>query len=232
MHLRRSDIEPIDPSLVPFIISMTDTLMYAAVAVLALLVYDTIVTMDKEANLIYFANRYVGILGAISSIAYFTLHANEALCNGFNWFTSLSNILLMRVLALYHQDKNLTACLRILFGLEAAFALGALIYTIIYMEIVLMVLALWKAAQHWKESANFSKSNLLVVLIQDQAIYFTLVIFCGIIGILSYQFNVQNTLLAYFLAALGNPAFSEAGERQVNGETGYRMTTMNSMRFS
>lgn len=38
--------------------------------------------------------------------------------------------------------------------------------------IILMVLALYKAAEHWKETAGFSQFNLVKVLIQDQAIYF------------------------------------------------------------
>ncbi|KAH8109348.1 hypothetical protein DFH11DRAFT_1548312 [Phellopilus nigrolimitatus] len=95
MHSTRSDIEPIDPSVVPFIISAIDTWTYAEVAGLTLLVYDTIITMDKEGSpcksvsSIYFAvntfttsykeNRYVGILGAISGIVVDTFQANETL---------------------------------------------------------------------------------------------------------------------------------------------------------
>ncbi|KAH8109349.1 hypothetical protein DFH11DRAFT_944844 [Phellopilus nigrolimitatus] len=187
-------------------------------------------------------------------------------------------ILLMRVLALYHQDKNLTVCLRTLFGLEAAFVLGTLIYTAIYEEyfvgrlaegvtvclvarspniwgklawaipmlyaIILMVLAIYKAAQHWRESVGFSQSNLLTVLIQDQAIYFTLVITCSVMRIVAEQFYITNILLSYLMSALGNPSLlcvlgshllvhlKEAGERRANGGTSYRMTTMSSMRFS
>ncbi|KAH8109356.1 hypothetical protein DFH11DRAFT_1515691 [Phellopilus nigrolimitatus] len=268
MHSIRSDIEPIDSSAVPFIISAMDTLTYAGVAALTLLVYDMIITMDKEIK--YFWVRYLYwmtiLLIDCSSISLPTIHLP---------LISYTDILLMRVLALYHQDEKLTACLRTLFGLEAAFALGALIYTIIYQEIsvwrlaegvtvcsanksfpkvwgaltwvapmlyaiTLMVLALWKAAQHWKESANFSQSNLLVVLIQDQAIYFTLVIFCCIMRIL----YISNPLLANLMSALGSPSLlsvlgshllvhlKEAGVRQVNGGTSYRMMTMNSMQFS
>ncbi|KAH8109358.1 hypothetical protein DFH11DRAFT_944898 [Phellopilus nigrolimitatus] len=299
MHPARSDIEPIDPSAVPLIISTIDTWSYAEVATLTFLVYDTIITMDKEikyfwsspckfVSLIYFANRYVGILGAISGIAYVTLHANETLQKGIGlvlflnlsyWMTILliDYILLMRVLALYHQNKKLDACLKIILGLEAAFVLGTVIYTIIYQEnsvgrlaegvticmvnrnlniwgalfwavpmlyaIILMVLALYKAVQHWRELAAFSQFNLLTVLIRDQAIYFALVIYCSVVGIVAVQLFNPNTFLSILLTALGSPSLlsvlgshllvhlKEAGERRANGGTSYRMTTMSSMRF-
>ncbi|KAH8109844.1 hypothetical protein DFH11DRAFT_1547934 [Phellopilus nigrolimitatus] len=91
MHSIRSDVEPVDPSLVPLLISEIDITQYTGVAILTLLVYNTIITMDKEikyfwretdtnvscgmkssprsfVSLIYFANRYIGILGALSII--------------------------------------------------------------------------------------------------------------------------------------------------------------------
>ncbi|KAH8112201.1 hypothetical protein DFH11DRAFT_1545894 [Phellopilus nigrolimitatus] len=126
MHSIRSDVESVDPSLVPLIISEIDISIYTQVAILTLLVYNAVITMDKE-------NRYIGVLGAISVIVCKGL--------GFTWIQGLANILLIRVLALYHQDKRLAAHLRILFGLEAAFLLGILIYSIIYQEIVVGELA-------------------------------------------------------------------------------------------
>ncbi|KAH8109362.1 hypothetical protein DFH11DRAFT_1515672 [Phellopilus nigrolimitatus] len=294
MHSIRSDIEPIDPSLVPFIISTIDTLTYAAVAGLTLLVYDSITTMDKEikyfwsspckfVSLIYFVNRYLGILGAVSGVVDWTTIllidcSNISLPTNHLPLIAYTDILLMRVMALYHQDKNITTCLTAIFGLEAAFGLGALIYTIIYGEIsllrlaegvtvcfinrspqkiwsaipwavtllyaiILMVLALRNAAQHWRESAGLSQSNLLTVLIRDQAIYFILVIFCSVMGIVADQLFIPNILLANLLTVLGNPRLlcvlgshllvhlKEAGERRSNGGTSYRMRTMSSMQF-
>ncbi|KAH8109823.1 hypothetical protein DFH11DRAFT_1861012 [Phellopilus nigrolimitatus] len=188
-------------------------------------------------------------------------------------------ILLIRVLALYHQDKRLAVCLRTLFGLEAAFGLGLLINSMFYEEIVvlelaegvtgcgvtratprvwgavswaapmlyaiiLMVLALYKAAQHWRETAGFSQFNLVKVLIQDQAIYFIMVIFCCVMEIIADKLDVQSVLLSYFLSFLGSPSLlcvlgshmlvhlKEAGERGVNGGTSYRMNTMSNIEFS
>ncbi|KAH8109524.1 hypothetical protein DFH11DRAFT_1626651 [Phellopilus nigrolimitatus] len=63
-------------------------------------------------------------------------------------------------------------------------------------------------------------------------------------GIVSFQFNTQNLPLASLLSVLGYPRLlsvlgshllvhlKEAGERQANGGTSYRMRTMSSMRFS
>ncbi|KAH8109702.1 hypothetical protein DFH11DRAFT_1547986 [Phellopilus nigrolimitatus] len=258
MRLIRSDVEPVDPSLVPLLISEIDIERYIHVAILTLLVYDTFITMDKE-------NRYIGIIGALSSIL--VPFKQMKLCSlliilkglGFFWIANLADILLMRVLALYHQDKRLAACLRTLFGLEAAFGLGILIYSNIYEElvvgeiskdvtvcgtnrdpskvwsalswaapmlyaIILMVLALYKAAEHWRETAGFSQ--------------FTLV------KIVSEQLYIQDILLAYLLNLLGNPSLlcvlgchllvhlKEAGKRGVNVGTSFRMKTMSNIEFS
>ncbi|KAH8109848.1 hypothetical protein DFH11DRAFT_1861025 [Phellopilus nigrolimitatus] len=303
MHSIRSDVEPVDPSLVPFFISQIDIDQYSQVAILTVLVYDTIITMDKEikyfwssprsfVSLVYFAIRYIGILGALSGIIYLTLQVNETLRLGFYWIEGLANlmtvllidyILLIRVLALYHQDKRLAACLRTLIGLEAVFDLAILIYSNIYQEIavgglakdvticganrdppkvwaalswlvlaatpmlygiILMVLALYKAAEHWRETAGFSQFTLVKVLIQDQAIYFIMVIFCSVMEIMSNQLVITNVLLSYFLYILGSPSFlcvlgshllvhlKEAGERGVNGGTSYKLKTISSIGFS
>ncbi|KAH8109733.1 hypothetical protein DFH11DRAFT_1810558 [Phellopilus nigrolimitatus] len=298
MHSIRSDVEPVVPSLVPLYISEIDMSLYTGVAILTLLVYDTctfcffvVINMDKEIK--YFWNRYIGILGALSAIVLETLQANETLqadsdhCSllivlkglGVIWIQSLSNILLIRVLALYHPNKRIAAYLRTLFGLEAAFLLAVLIYATIYEEIVvgelvegitvcgvnrgspkvwnalswaipmlygiiLMALALYKAAEHWRETAGFSQFTLVKVLIQDQAIYFIMVIFCSVVEIMADQLIIPNVLAASLLAILGKPSLlcvlgshllvhlKEAGERGVNGGTSYRMQTMSNIEFS
>ncbi|KAH8109192.1 hypothetical protein DFH11DRAFT_1515913, partial [Phellopilus nigrolimitatus] len=195
----------------------------------------------------------------------------------------ITDILLMRVLALYHQDKRLASCLRTLFGLEAAFSLGLLIYGNVYegnlvgelakgatvclinrnppkvwgalswlwnravpmvYAVILMVLALYKAAEHWRETAGFSQFTLVKVLIQDQAIYFIMVIFCSVMQIMADQLYIPNDLLASLLSFSGNPSLlcvlgshllvhlKEAGERGANGGTSYRMKTMSNIEFS
>ncbi|KAH8109383.1 hypothetical protein DFH11DRAFT_945974 [Phellopilus nigrolimitatus] len=170
----------------------------------------------------------------------------------------------MRVLALYQNNRRLTACLRALFSLEAAFGLGVMIIdnireelsvaslaegitvcvdsgsppkvwgqvswavTLMY-AIILMVLALCKAAQHWRESAISNQFNIVKVLVQDQAIYFILVIFCTVVRIVADELIVPNLLLANLLDVVGSPSLlsvigshllihlKEAGERGVNG---------------
>ncbi|KAH8109214.1 hypothetical protein DFH11DRAFT_1747280 [Phellopilus nigrolimitatus] len=259
MHYIRSDVEPVDPSLVPLFISELDIEQYTGVAILTLLVYNTIITMDKEIK--YFWNRYIGILGAISGIVGL----------GFFWVQGLANILVIRVLALYHQDKRLAVCLRTLFGLEAAFGLALLIYPSIYEEIVvlelaegvtvcgynrvppkvwgalswavpmlygiiLMILALYKAAEHWRETAGFTSWL--------EANYSDRVIFCSVMQIVSSQLFIPNVLLADFLTIFGSPSLlcvlgghllvrlKEAGERGANGGTSYKMKTMSNIEFS
>ncbi|KAH8109224.1 hypothetical protein DFH11DRAFT_1861733 [Phellopilus nigrolimitatus] len=267
MHSIRSDVEPVDPSLVPLFISEIDIQQYTQMAILTLLVYNTIITMDKEIKYFWSSPRsFVSLIYfAVCSIVHFSL---------------INYILLMRVLALYQQDKRLAACLRALFGLEAAFGLGILIYGTIYREIVvgelakgvlfcgenrsppkvwsalswaapmvyaviLMGLALvYKAAEHWRETAGFSQFTLVKVLIQDQAIYFIMVIFVSVMEIMSNQLFITNVLLANLLGVLGSPSFlcvlgshllvhlKEAGERGANGGTSYKMKTMSNIEFS
>ncbi|KAH8112158.1 hypothetical protein DFH11DRAFT_1858205 [Phellopilus nigrolimitatus] len=297
MHLIRSDVESVDPSLVPLLISELNISLYIEVTILTLLVYDMLITTDKEikyfwssprsfVSLIYFANRYIGILGALSVSELCTerhlAHCREDLMT----VLLIDYILLIRVLALYHQDKRLAACLRSLFGLEAAFTLGILVYGTIYEEskhifvvgklseditlcgynrsppkvwgalpcwnrvaamlygIILMILALYKAAEHWRETAGFSQFTLVKVLIQDQAIYFIMVIFCSVMQIISFQLYIPNVLLADLLTILGNPSLlcvlgshmlvhlKEAGERGANGGTSYRLKTMSNIEFT
>ncbi|KAH8106466.1 hypothetical protein DFH11DRAFT_1830608, partial [Phellopilus nigrolimitatus] len=285
-----SDVEPIDPSLVSLLISEIDIALYTQVAILTILVYDTVTTMDKEVNaawhyhlhflLINYSNalqnRYIGILGAISgivckSIIYWVEDRMTVLL--------IDYILLMRVLALHHQDKRLVACMRTLFGLDAVFILGIFMYDNIYEEIavgelakgvticgvnrsppkvwgalswavpmvyaiILMVLALYKAAEHWRETAGFSQLTLVKVVIEDQAIYFIMVIFCSVMKIISIQLYIPNVLLADILSVLSSPSLlcvlgshllvhlKEAGERGANGGTSYRMKTVSNIAFS
>ncbi|KAH8109393.1 hypothetical protein DFH11DRAFT_1548357 [Phellopilus nigrolimitatus] len=164
--------------------------MYGQVATLTLLVYDTntcddidraVITMDKEINYFWGSpTKFVSLIYfAVKSLSWYSLscfwyivalQANETLCLSSTWIMGLSYILLLRVLALYHQDKKLAACLRTLFGLEAVLGLGVLIYTIIYAEVSVGRLAEGvSAAQYWRELAGFSQFNLLTVLIQDQS---------------------------------------------------------------
>ncbi|KAH8109851.1 hypothetical protein DFH11DRAFT_1547939 [Phellopilus nigrolimitatus] len=215
MHSIRSDAGPVDPSLVPLIISEIDIAHYIEVAILTLLVYDTIITMDKEIKYFWMVSEPLHWDSWSAFLYNVCKHSDSAFQSlliilkgpGFTWINDLADILLIRVLAFYHQDKRLAACLRTLFGLEAAFMLGLSIYGNIYEEIVvlelaqgvthcggnrnppkvwsslswaapvlfaiiLMVLALYKAAEHWRETAGFSQFTLVKVLIQDQAVYF------------------------------------------------------------
>ncbi|KAH8109716.1 hypothetical protein DFH11DRAFT_1515250 [Phellopilus nigrolimitatus] len=231
MHSIRSDIDPVDPSLVPLFITNIDIKQYTLVAILTLLVYDNLLRLTL--NFIYRCKHpdttFQSLLIILKGL-------------GFVW---IQDILLIRVLALYHQDKRLGACLRTLFGLEAVFLLGIIIYNPIHeeyivgeldegvtfcensinppkvwnslswlvlvaapmlYETILMVLALYKAAEHWRETAGFNQFALVKVLVQDQAIYFIMVIFCSVVEIIAYQLFIPNVFLANLLNVLGNPS--------------------------
>ncbi|KAL5500826.1 hypothetical protein ACEPAH_9213 [Sanghuangporus vaninii] len=134
----RSTIEPIDPSDVPFWVYQQNLNQYFQLATVTVLVYDAIITMDKEAkffwkipqnsvDIVYLANRYVGILGAI---AFSTCDFAQWTRNISNWVTviSIDYILVIRVLALYSRDKMLSICLKTLLVLEAIFKLALVIY--------------------------------------------------------------------------------------------------------
>ncbi|KAH8108371.1 hypothetical protein DFH11DRAFT_1109847 [Phellopilus nigrolimitatus] len=198
-----------------------------------------------------------------------------------SWMTILllDYILYMRVMALFSQDEKLAIWLKSLFGLEAAFTLGILLYeslaegiavetlakgvTIcevekvlpvmwptlywagpLAYEFILMVLALYKAADFWRSSAGLRGFGLVKVIVQDQAIYFLLVISCGCCKIISFHlatFNLLHDNLfdtiggATLLCVLGSRLLvnlKEAGERGVNGGTSYRASTMSNMEFS
>ncbi|KAL5524860.1 hypothetical protein ACEPAF_10006 [Sanghuangporus sanghuang] len=101
--------------------------------------------------------------------------------------------------------------------------------------VILMILALYKAAKFWKISAGFKGFMLVKVLIRDQVLYFMLVIACCIFAILEFRLQFSNVFFAGILNALGNPAFltilgswmvfnlKEAGERGQNEGISYRL---------
>ncbi|KAL5514177.1 hypothetical protein ACEPAG_2265 [Sanghuangporus baumii] len=123
----RSDPEPVDTSLIELFVSVTMTGKYFAVALLSVLVYHAFLTLDKEvkyfwpksdlrssASVAFFSNRFIGILGAACTVA---------------------DILLLRVSALYHENKKLFAWLLLLLGLDGAIGLAILIYDNIYVGV-------------------------------------------------------------------------------------------------
>ncbi|EJC97724.1 uncharacterized protein FOMMEDRAFT_171506 [Fomitiporia mediterranea MF3/22] len=94
-------------------------------------------TRCTTATFIFFANRFFAVLGAVSRI----------ICNGFKetlercfssfwigtistWLTTvlIDYILLMRVVALYNQDRRLETWLKVILISQAAATLGVLVY--------------------------------------------------------------------------------------------------------
>ncbi|KAL5500904.1 hypothetical protein ACEPAH_9291 [Sanghuangporus vaninii] len=179
-------------------------------------------------------------------------------------------ILMIRVLALFSQDRMLSICLKTILALEACFKLGLDIFFILSTHFtiggistraticlensipplqwimvnwiipmvygaVLMVLALYKAAEYWRMSAKLKGSTLVKVLLQDQVLYFLLVIGCSVLNIISFKVDISNEFASTVLGALGNPSclsllgsrmlfrLKEAGERGQNEGTSYTM---------
>ncbi|KAH8107364.1 hypothetical protein DFH11DRAFT_1517683, partial [Phellopilus nigrolimitatus] len=183
-------------------------------------------------------------------------------------------IFCIRVLALYSQKRKLAICLRCLLALEATLMLGVLIYGYLHKEgeynkhssicnantvltidslsraapatyeLLLMSLALYKANDFWKTSEGFEGFTLVNVIIQDQAIYFVVMMTFSIVNVVVYQ--IHNAVIATFLNTVvaGTPSCSvvgcwllfhlkEAGERGTNSGSSYslRARSMSNLRF-
>ncbi|KAL5480257.1 hypothetical protein ACEPAI_1527 [Sanghuangporus weigelae] len=298
----RTDVEPVDPSLVVSFISVINLDMYIQAATVTVLIYDAIITMDKEAryfwriprktvNFVYFVNRYIGIFAAVSALYSRSIQIPDSWDSVFalkqvagiaiNWIRNIADwaiivlmdyILMIRVLALFSQDIILSIILKMLLVLEAAFKFGLDIYLtslshvvigefakkltfcgedglppwqwtmvnwiipIVYGS-VLMILALYKAADYWKVSAGFKHFTLVKVLLRDQVLYFALAISCSVINIITNRVIFSSPSLGAVLNSLGNPTFlsllgsrmlfnlKEAGERGQNEGTSYTISS-------
>ncbi|PAV15217.1 hypothetical protein PNOK_0897800 [Pyrrhoderma noxium] len=241
------------------------------VAICALLVYDVLITVEKEVkhfwtsrwhnvtHIIFFLNRYVGILAATASIFYTALDATTSSCNlhhcKFSIWTKhvggifniiiIDYILVIRVLALWGNNKFLSIILKAIIVCEAiaklvlvikadliaddqayVFAEGVticdvgpnafpqietlgfinwLIQTVV--GFILFALALFQSAKQWK-LMHFKGNDLKRVLIRDQIAYYFIVLFCGLINIISYQVTGLSTSNgAYVISILGSPIF-------------------------
>ncbi|KAL5498496.1 hypothetical protein ACEPAH_1849 [Sanghuangporus vaninii] len=108
---------------------------------------------------------------------------------------------------------------------------------------ILLVLALYKAAEYWKLSSGFMGFHLVRVLIQDQVIYYGFVIFCSVCKIV-YNSTIEiSPFAANVLFAAGSPILlcilggqllinlKEAGERGANGGTNYMPTGISNINF-
>ncbi|KAI5117205.1 hypothetical protein M0805_005175 [Coniferiporia weirii] len=113
-------------------------------------------------------------------------------------------------------------------------------------ELLLMILALYKAAEFWRETAGFDGFSLVNMLIQDQALYFVFVMICGIMnvalvwvaqhGFPSAAIDIVEAVLTStsVLCILGCRLLvhlHEAGERGDNEGTSYRIRTISSVKF-
>ncbi|EJD00572.1 uncharacterized protein FOMMEDRAFT_159313 [Fomitiporia mediterranea MF3/22] len=96
---------------------------------------------------------------------------------------------------------------------------------------ILLCLAVFKAAEYWKMESGFKGSHLVGVLIMDQLLYY---------GLLS----ISNPLVSNLLGAAGSPTLlcvlgshllinlKKAGERGVNEGTNYRSRSVSDIEFA
>ncbi|OCB83890.1 hypothetical protein A7U60_g9096 [Sanghuangporus baumii] len=113
-------------------------------------------------------------------------------------------------------------------------------------NLVLMILAVYKAGEYWRMSAGLKGFQLVKVVIKDQIIYFILIVACCIVDILQFKIQVASLFWTGVLGSLGNPSFlcilgtrmlfnlKEAGELGVNEGTSSRVPsgTISEMDFS
>ncbi|OCB92172.1 hypothetical protein A7U60_g464 [Sanghuangporus baumii] len=109
-------------------------------------------------------------------------------------------------------------------------------------DLILMTLSLYKAVQFWRESPGSTAVDLVKVLIQDQAMYFVLLIVNTSAQILSEV--LKSSTLTDFLGVLGNPLMlcvlgshlvvnmKEAGEKGENGGSNRSIDTVSDIQFS
>ncbi|PAV20479.1 hypothetical protein PNOK_0310600 [Pyrrhoderma noxium] len=99
--------------------------------------------ISKLSNIIYFSNRYIGIFGAVSRLAVYSLSSNYHSCMSFclsylqiikvllgqfgQWAKSVGGTIMLRVLALWENNWLLTIILRGLVACEAISKLAIII---------------------------------------------------------------------------------------------------------
>ncbi|KAH8115952.1 hypothetical protein DFH11DRAFT_1583088 [Phellopilus nigrolimitatus] len=129
---------------------------YCRFAATSLLVYDIIITFEKEvkyfwssprklSSWIFFLNRYIGLFAAIvDTDTYFPTFNNSRSsrrftkynsCLFYAWTHQLADILLLRVLAFFSGDKRISRCLSALFVLEAVWMFSILLYIEISLKV-------------------------------------------------------------------------------------------------
>ncbi|KAH8105615.1 hypothetical protein DFH11DRAFT_1518718, partial [Phellopilus nigrolimitatus] len=70
-------------------------------------------------------------------------------------------------------------------------------------ELILMVLALYRAADYWRTSAGLQGYILVKVVVQDQAFYFILVITCCVAKIAEFAYP-SSTVFLIFSGTIGS----------------------------
>ncbi|KAL5521857.1 hypothetical protein ACEPAF_1701 [Sanghuangporus sanghuang] len=265
---------------------------YCQIAALVLLVYDLLITFDKEVEhfwagsfrkpvtILFFVNRYIAILCAIArlicKITFWVQNISACII-----IISIDCILTVRVLAFYSHYRTLSMSVVILLVFEVATKVSGTLYGTYVQDVggislgrditacwsntlssymialaildwslpmsfglILMCLALYKAAQYWEECAGIRGLLLVNVLIRDQAIYFLAMISLCALHIAWYRLLghatwtelaiIQQVANPVFLSVLGNRMLfnlKEAGKYGFNEGTNYRPKSLSGIEF-
>ncbi|OCB89281.1 hypothetical protein A7U60_g3580 [Sanghuangporus baumii] len=109
--------------------------------------------------------------------------------------------------------------------------------------LILLGLALYKTAEHWRMPSGFKGLHLIRVVIQDEIMYYSFVIFCCIMSMLHITILNNNVFLSNLLSSAGSPTLlcvlggqllinlKEAGEKGANGGT-YNTRTVSDIEFA
>ncbi|EJD05029.1 uncharacterized protein FOMMEDRAFT_145679 [Fomitiporia mediterranea MF3/22] len=151
--LTRLAMSSLDPSQAVEFVSQIELTQYTQIAVLAVLIYDIIITMGEEVeyfwsrslsptNLAFFFIRYSALLGSILSQYHLSTTANTFIGKFYDWGGSISDwiiilcmdyILYLRIRAVYSFEtphRKIVMSIRILYGLNATISLANLVYGI------------------------------------------------------------------------------------------------------
>ncbi|KAL5533527.1 hypothetical protein ACEPAF_5303 [Sanghuangporus sanghuang] len=250
----------ISPSMVPTFVKDFTISQYFQGATMTCLVYDTLITLDREllgetllvrlktspkklVSVVYFMNRYSGIFGEIARIvckfAMWTRVTSDLLT-----IILIDYILMIRVIALYSRAKFLTLVLQVLLVIEAILMLGMMVHISLAEGLTIKTFA--KGLTVCGETNNVVGFGIVWWSI-PMIIYFLLAITCNFLNVLEFKLRVSNGLLSALLDTLGSPAFlcifgsrmllnlkeaAEKGNYSTDQNEFTRETEMSTIRFS
>ncbi|EJD00839.1 uncharacterized protein FOMMEDRAFT_29651 [Fomitiporia mediterranea MF3/22] len=214
-NLNCSDTLSIAKHIDTITISAFNIARYHAIAIFAIVFYDIIITLDQE-------NRYIGVIGAVANVITKTRFSHYSF-----------NILLLRVVALYYNNRRLETVLKVNFAVSMIAGLGLLVYYYVPMNNTYGLFT--NSITMCTTQGSFHKQFVQVIL--------HIVLFCvaNIISLSASGLNPAIALLINFmgsqsaLSIVGNRLLinlREAVEKSANGWITDGIGTISEMQFS